>query len=150
MNSYAFVVWFACWAAGVSGAPFAGRWEGQFQFRWPDGRVGSDPLVIVLRQFGEVVEGSWGANRDIQNRFKKASNVAFVENLRALHRALLDVGYESHDTALDIEPAGHHNEATWSARFPRMVRFLFPAANARSARKNISELRIRSSRVLTS
>lgn len=65
--------WLAFWTVSVSGGPFAGRWEGNLEFHWPDGRVTSDRLVIVLRQFGDIVEGSWGANQDIQNRFKKVT-----------------------------------------------------------------------------
>jgi enterochelin esterase-like enzyme len=53
-------------------------------------------------------------------------NAVFVEHLRALHQALIEAGYESRNTLLDVEAAGHHNEATWSKRFPSVIQFLFP------------------------
>jgi enterochelin esterase-like enzyme len=55
-------------------------------------------------------------------------NAVFVEHLRVLHQALIDVGCESRNVVLDVETAGHHNEVSWSGRFPRMIAFLFPPA----------------------
>jgi hypothetical protein len=57
--------------------------------------------------------------------FPGAADRMFVDHLTDLHRTLQQMGYTEDELALDLEPTGRHDESCWSARFPRMLRWLF-------------------------
>ena len=57
--------------------------------------------------------------------FRDTTDRMFVDHLEDLHRTLGGMGYTDEELVLDIESGGAHDEATWSRRFPRMLRFLF-------------------------
>jgi predicted alpha/beta superfamily hydrolase len=52
-------------------------------------------------------------------------NTMWVDNLKALYTALQSLGYDDSEVKLDIQPGGHHNEASWSAHFAEVFLWLY-------------------------
>lgn len=63
-----------------------------------------------------------GTEEDISREITKES---FVANLKLLHRELREMGYGSAELKLDVVKGGHHNEADWTRRFPKVFEWLF-------------------------
>jgi hypothetical protein len=58
-----------CLSSAVLSADATGRWTGSATMVQPDGQKKSEPMVLVLRQKGDVVEGSFGPDEKEQTPF---------------------------------------------------------------------------------
>ena len=62
---------------------FSGRWAGELQLRFADGRTVTQAAHLTLRQFGSEIEGSFGYNEDVQTRLKPTRTEADSVTLAA-------------------------------------------------------------------
>lgn len=60
-----------------------------------------------------------------ENLGEKNPNAMWVENLSKLYAALQSLGYSDAEVKLDVQERGHHNEATWAAKFGGVMLWLF-------------------------